>query len=135
MMPLAAGSISAERRFGFTIAAALGIFAVLEMYKGADKLLCVALFAGSVGVAVIALGFPKSLRPLNAGWLRFGEILGRFVSPIVLSVIFFGLVTPLAIGFRLFGRDELHLRRRATGSYWIDRSAHSPSRDSFKHPF
>lgn len=111
MRLLVVGPRSAEQRFGVALAAALGLLAISETNKGADKPLCVSLFTASLGVIVITLSFPRALRPLHKGWLYFGETLGRFVSPIVLGVIFFGLITPLAIALRLFGRDELHLRR------------------------
>jgi len=74
------------------------------------------------------------LRPLYRAWIRFGELLGRIVSPIVLGVLFFGLLTPIARISRLAGRDELHLRARDTGTYWRNRPPSEPL-FSFKTQF
>ncbi len=56
----------------------------------------------------------------EAAWMRFGEFLGRFVSPIVLSAILFGIMTPVAAATRMFGRDELRLKRttQTTGRFY-----------------
>jgi hypothetical protein len=125
-------SQSEERRFGVVLALALGLFAISETFKGADRLISILLFTGSALAIVATICYPRILRPLNAAWQRLGKLLGLVVSPIVLSVIFFGLVTPLAVVLRLCGRDELHLRRRPMSSYWVERRLHSPLGDSFK---
>jgi hypothetical protein len=59
--------------------------------------------------------------------------MGKFVSPIVLGIIFFLLITPVAIITRLFGRDELLIKKREVPSYWIEKEAIDP--DSFKDQF
>jgi hypothetical protein len=78
---------------------------------------------------------PRRLGPLTAAWMRFGEFLGRFVSPIVLGVIFFGIITPVAAATRMFGRDELRLKRTTEKTYWIDRRPPGPAGASFKNQF
>ena len=59
------------------------------------------------------------LLPLNKIWMRFGFLLGMFVSPVVLGIIFFGLFTPIALLMRLVGRDELKLKLENKSSQWI----------------
>jgi len=135
MSVLANISRSEERRFGVVLALALGLFAASETFKGADRLISISLFAGSVLAITATIGYPRVLRPLNKGWQRLGKLLGLVVSPIVLSMIFFGLLTPLAVVLRMCGRDELHLRRRPMSSYWVERNLHSLPGDSFKQPF
>jgi len=66
--------------------------------------------------------------------MRFGILLGRIVSPIVLGIIFFGLFTPIAILMRLIGRDELRLKYTQRQTHWIPRSE-SIKAESFKHQF
>ena len=126
---------SEERRFGIVLTVALGVFGVSETLKGADRLVSILLFCSSALAIAVTIGYPRALRPLNEGWQRLGRLLGLVVSPIVLSVIFFALVTPLAVILRLIGRDELILRRRPTSSYWIERNPRSLPGDSFKQPF
>jgi hypothetical protein len=127
--------LSEEQRFGLVLAAALGLFAISETFKKSDRLISVSLFVGSALAIAITIGYPRILRPLNEGWQRLGKLLGMVVSPIVLGVIFFGLLTPLAAILRMCGRDELHLQRRPVSSYWIDRNSSSFPSESFKHPF
>ena len=135
MRLLAGISRSEEQRFGLVLAAALGLFAVSQAFKGADRLIPVSLFAGSALAMAITIGYPGLLRPLYEGWQRMGKLLGLIVSPIVLGLIFFGLITPIAMVLRLCGRDELRLRRSKTGSYWVPRSDPMVARDSFKRPY
>ena len=64
----------------------------------------------------------KFLTPLNKAWFKFGLILGKFVSPIIMGVIFFGVVTPISFIVRIFGKDLLNLRYNKKPSYWIKKS-------------
>ena len=77
-----------------------------------------------------------SKKPLTIG----GEIsqtvgLGAFVSTIVLAIIFYLLLTPISLIARLAGRDVLKLNKRRVDSYWVDRSLHQPTPDSFRKQF
>jgi len=74
------------------------------------------------------------LLPLNKLWMRLGILLGMIVSPIVLGIIFFGLITPIAMLMRLSGRDELHLKFTQKTSHWISREEPVKS-ESFKYQF
>lgn len=66
----------------------------------------------------------------------FGMLLGKIVSPIVLGVMFFLMITPIALLMRIKGRDVLGLRRKKNVStYWIARAAAEPSAASFKNQF
>ena len=59
------------------------------------------------------------LLPLNKAWFKFGIILGNFVSPIVMSVVFFFVVTPTGIIMRLLGKDLLNLKKNTKETYWL----------------
>ncbi len=74
------------------------------------------------------------LRPYYL-WIKLGDLMGKVVSPLVLGVIFFGLIAPLGLLTRLWGRDELRLKRLKTHSYWINRIPQGPSGESFKNQF
>lgn len=85
---------------------------------------------------LIALINPKTLAPLNWVWTKFGLLLHKIVSPIVLGILFFLIFTPMGIMIRLFGGDPLHLRFDAkTPSYWIMRFPPGPAPDSLKNQF
>ena len=64
----------------------------------------------------------KILTPLNNIWFKFGLILGRIVSPVIIGVIFFLVVTPTAFIMRLVGKDLLNLKFNKDKSYWIEKT-------------
>ena len=64
----------------------------------------------------------KILTPLNKLWFKFGIILGKIVSPFVMGIIFFLVVTPIGLIMRLFGKDLLNLKYNGNKSYWIEKS-------------
>ena len=66
--------------------------------------------------------------------MRIGFLIGMIVSPIILGIIFFGLVTPYGVVMRMFGRDELRLKTTNKLSYWIIRSEPIEP-ESFKRQF
>ena len=64
----------------------------------------------------------KILTPLNKLWFRFGLFLGKIISPIIMGVIFFLVVTPIGLLMRLFGKDVLNLKlNKKKSSYWIEK--------------
>ena len=64
----------------------------------------------------------KILTPLNKIWFKFGLILGKIVSPVIMGVIFFLVVTPTALIMRLVGKDLLNLKFNKHKSYWIEKT-------------
>ena len=64
----------------------------------------------------------KILTPLNKIWFKFGILLGKIVSPIIMGVIFFLVVTPIALIMRLVGKDLLNLKFNKNKSYWIQKT-------------
>lgn len=76
----------------------------------------------SLGISVIFffLGIfnSKLLTPINKLWIKFGLLLGQIVSPVVMAIIFFGIVTPTGLILRIFGKDILKLNKNNSNSYW-----------------
>jgi len=70
----------------------------------------------SVAFVMISFTFPNIFTYLNLWWIKLGYFLGKIISPIVMGIVFFIIVTPL----RLFGKDILRLKRNKN-SYWINR--------------
>ena len=83
---------------------------------------------------IISILNSNLLLPLNKLWMRFGILIGMFISPIVLGIIFFGLFTPYGLVMKIIGRDELHLKTSKDKSYWIPRSQ-SSSKINFNQQF
>ena len=73
----------------------------------------------SVIFLILALLNSKILTPLNKVWMKFGFILGKIVSPIVIGFIFFFVVTPTGIIMRVLGKDLLNLKKNNQNTYWI----------------
>ena len=71
---------------------------------------------------ILGLLNSKILNPLNKLWFKFGMILGRIVSPIIMSIIFFLVVTPIALIMKLLKKDLLNLKFNKTNTYWIEKS-------------
>ena len=70
---------------------------------------------------VLGLLNSKLLNPLNFAWIKFGELLGRIVAPIVMAIIYFIIVTPIGLFMRLIGKDLLNTKFSKNSSYWIKR--------------
>jgi hypothetical protein len=71
---------------------------------------------------ILGLFNSKFLTPLNKIWFRFGIILGNFVSPIVMGIVFFVIVTPTSLIMRVLGKNLLNLKKENKKTYWIERS-------------
>ena len=80
----------------------------------------------SLIIAIIFLVFgllnSKVLTPLNKIWFKFGILLGSFVSPIIMGIVFFVIVTPTSIIMRVLGKNLLNLKKGNKKTYWIERS-------------
>ncbi len=72
----------------------------------------------------LVLGILNSnfLSPLNKLWFKFGILLGKVISPIIMGIIFFLVVTPIGIIMRLIGKDVLNLKYSDYKSYWIEKT-------------
>jgi hypothetical protein len=77
---------------------------------------------------------PRVLTPAVKGWFLLGHVMGYINTRIILAVVFFIFITPLALFFRLTGRDLLKLKRVHAPSYWIKQEK-SYTPDMFKKQF
>ena len=64
----------------------------------------------------------KILTPLNKAWFKFGIFLGKIISPIVMGIIFFLVVTPIAFLMRILKKDLLNLKFNNKKTYWIEKN-------------
>ena len=77
-----------------------------------------------ISIIFLILGIldSKILSPLNKIWFKFGIFLGKIISPIVMGIIFFLVVTPTGFIMRLLGKDVLNLKYSDHKSYWIEKT-------------
>jgi hypothetical protein len=125
---------SSDRSFGFVFAAVFAIIGCWPLIHGAAPRWWALGLAAAF--AAVALARPQLLHPLNRAWLAFGRLLHRVVSPLVMGMVFFTVVTPTGWIMRLRGKDVLSLKRRPDrDSYWITREPSPPQPESMKRQF
>ena len=71
---------------------------------------------------ILGLINSRILSPLNKIWFKFGLLLGRFISPLIMGLIFFLVVTPIALLMKLLKKDLLNLKYSKDNTYWIVKS-------------
>lgn len=78
----------------------------------------------SISLIFLILGIidSKLLLPANKIWFKFGILLGKIVSPLVMGIIFFFVITPIGLILRVFKKDVLKLKFSSDKSYWIDKN-------------
>ena len=123
-----------DRSLGFVFAAVLTLYGLLPLRTGAAVRLPA--LGGAVVFLAAALIYPHALHPLNIAWSWIGVMLGRIVSPIVTTILFFLVFAPAGIIMRLCGRDPLRLKpARGSSTYWIVRDPPGPRPESMAKPF
>ena len=72
------------------------------------------LWALIISLTFLFLGIlnSKILSPLNKGWIKFGELLGKIIAPIVMFLVFFIILTPIGMLLKLFGKDLLKIKKK-----------------------
>ena len=111
--------LSSNRSCGlvfFIVFLLIGLYPIL---KGND----LRIWSLIISFIFLSLGLINSriLTPLNRLWFKFGLLLGKFISPIIMGIIFFIVVTPIGIIMRLFKKDLLNLKFNKKETYWIDK--------------
>jgi predicted membrane metal-binding protein len=109
---------SSDRSFGLVFGVVFCIIACWPLlYLESPRWWALAI---AIAFAIVALLRPQLLYQLNRAWLALGRLLHKIVSPLVMGVIFFAIVTPTGWIMRLNGKDLLSLKRRPDQkSYWI----------------
>lgn len=77
-----------------------------------------------LSILFFAISFFKPIlfKPLNNIWIKFGELLGMIIAPIVMAIVYFFILTPISFIVRLFGKDLIGLNFIGSkDSYWIKR--------------
>jgi len=104
--------------FGITFSAVFLIIALWPLLDGLN--LRTWSLITSAAFVMISLTLPNVFTYLNLWWIKLGYFLGKIISPIVMGIVFFIIVTPIGLLLRLFGKDILRLKRNKN-SYWINR--------------
>lgn len=125
-----ASKIPSNKKFGYFISLAIVLISAYFYQKFSFPLI---LWIVALTFFLCATFAPKVLWPLNKIWFKLGQLLGRVMSPIVLGVIYYFIITPVALVGRLFERDPLLLKRRTISTYWVKKD--KIEADMFKNQF
>ena len=121
--------LPSNRNFGIVFTIVFLIISFWPILKGGDARYWSLII--SFIFFILALINSKILTPLNKTWMKFGRLLGKVVSPIVMGFIFFFVVTPIGLIMRLFRKDLLNLKKNNKKSYWIERKSKSEMKNQF----
>ena len=111
--------IGSNRSFGvvfFVVFLLIGLWPIL---KGNE----IRIWSIVISLIFLILGIlnSKILTPFNKAWFRFGIFLGNFISPIIMGIVFFLVVTPTGLIMKLFRKDLINLRKNNSSTYWIEK--------------
>jgi hypothetical protein len=129
-----AGDGSSDRNFGLLVGAALMVIGLWPLWHHHNIRWWAV--GSALAFGVIALAAPHMLSPIKRIWMKFGWLLGRVVSPVVMGALLYLVFTPVGLLQRLFGRDPLHLKwDRDAKTYWQFRQPPGPKPDSMTNQF
>ena len=109
-----------NRNFGIVFFLVFSIISLFPLLKHEN----IRIWSTIIALVFLVLGLlnSKFLTPLNKIWFRFGVILGNFVSPIIMGIVFFAIITPTSLIMRVLGQNLLNLKKENKKTYWIERS-------------
>ena len=122
--------LPSNRNFGIVFAIVFLIISLWPLLSQTE----VRIWSLIVSIIFLTLGLinSKLLLPLNKIWFKFGILLGNFIAPIVMGIIYFFVVTPTGLIMKMLGKDLLNLKKSNKDSYWIKKDN---SNSSLKNQF
>ena len=112
--------VGSNRSFGFVFSVVFLLIALRPLLNNSE----IRIWSLIISAIFLILGFlnSKILNPLNILWFKFGLLLGKIISPLVMGLIFFCVVTPIGILMKIFMKDLLKLKYNNKNSYWVDKN-------------
>ena len=112
--------IGSNRSFGIVFFVVFLLIGLYPLLKGSD----LRIWSITISFIFLSLSLLDSslLTPLNKLWFKFGLFLGKIISPLIMGLIFFVVVSPIGIIMRLFKKDLLNLKYNKKKSYWIEKT-------------
>ena len=121
--------ISSNRSFGIVFFIVFLIISLWPMINNNE----IRIWSLIIATIFLLLGIfnSKLLTPFNRIWFKFGIFLGSFISPIIMGIIFFFVVTPTGIIMKLLGRDLINLKKNNDKTYWIEKKIKTSMKNQF----
>ena len=112
--------INSNKSFGLVFFIVFLIIATYPLINNQN----IRIWSLAIALIFLILGLINSnfLTPLNKIWFKFGIFLGKIVSPVIMGVIFFFVVTPIAFLMKILKKDFLNLKFNSENSYWIKKN-------------
>jgi len=112
--------LGSNKEFGIVFFIIFFIISLYPLINNGD----IRLWSLLIAIVFLILGLTNSriLTPLNRLWLKFGLFLGKIVSPLIMGIIFFFVVTPIGFIMRILKKDLLNLKFNNNKSYWISKN-------------
>ena len=112
--------IGSNKSFGIVFFIFFSIVSVFPLLKDEN----IRIWSLIIAIIFLILGLlnSKILTPLNKIWFKFGILLSSFVSPLVMGIVFFGIVTPTSLIMKVLGKNLLNLKKGNKKTYWVERS-------------
>ena len=111
--------ISSNKSFGILFFIVFVLISIWPVIQGGS----LRIWPIPIAILFLLLGLidSKLLSPLNVVWVKFGELLGRIIAPVVMAIIYFFIITPIGLFMRLIGKDLLKIKFSNRQSYWTKR--------------
>ena len=111
--------ISSNKSFGIVFFIVFLIVSIYPIFNSGD----LRIWSLIISITFLILGLLNSsiLSPLNKLWFKFGILLGSIISPIVMGIVFFGVVTPTSIIMKIFRKNLLGLKKNNKKTYWVEK--------------
>lgn len=120
-------NLTSNRNFGIFFSF---IFIIISFWplKDGDS---IRIWSLSISLIFLILGLLNSniLSPLNKAWFKLGIYLGNIISPMIMAIIFFFLITPIGLLMRVLNKDLINLKKKNKKSYWIKKKNNSTNMD------
>jgi hypothetical protein len=122
------------REFGLTVGIAFGVLAALLFWRERSHYVYFAWLAGAF--ILLGLVVPGILKPVRKGWMTAAAAMGWVMTRVILTVLYFGVLTPMGFIARLVGKRFLHLAiDLSAGSYWVRRDASASEPETLQKQF
>ena len=117
--------IGSNKSFGVVFFIVFFIVSIWPLLKSNE----IRIWALILSIIFLTLGLTnsKALTPLNKLWFKFGIFLGNIISPIVMGIIYFAVVTPIALLLKVINKDVLSLKKTKQASYWKNKEKYNSS--------
>ena len=111
-----------NRSFGILFFIVFSIISIWPVLSGGE----LRLWSFILAIIFLIMGITKSrfLTPLNIAWIKFGELLGVIISPLIMGLVYFLVLLPIGILMRVLGKDLLSLKfNKNIETYWNKKEA------------